>query len=99
MVQPIETADRLLREIVTGQQEVDELEYKLDFGRQGVRSMEDIQSELNTFQNTKYETHFLSLLLSIVDNIFYLLEILSMPTKQMCFWNKFACCFDSSFTL
>ncbi|PON95475.1 DNA repair protein Rad50 [Trema orientale] len=57
LVQPIETADRLFQEIQTWQQQVDDLEYKLDFRGQGVRSMEDIQSELNTLQNTKDSLH------------------------------------------
>ncbi|KAL5542789.1 hypothetical protein UlMin_010499 [Ulmus minor] len=52
LVQPIENADRLFHEIQTLQKQVDDLEYKLDFRGQGVRSMEDIQSELNSLQNT-----------------------------------------------
>ena len=58
LVHPIETADRLFQEIQTWQQQVDELEYKLDLRGKGVRSMEDIQLELNTLQNTKYEIQF-----------------------------------------
>ncbi|XP_062109225.1 DNA repair protein RAD50 [Humulus lupulus] len=57
LVQPIESADRLFQEIQTCQKQVDELEYKLSFGGQGVRSLEDIQSELNTLQITKDSLH------------------------------------------
>lgn len=53
LVQPVETADRLIQEIQMWQKQVDDLEYKLDFRGQGVRPMEDIQLELNTLQNTK----------------------------------------------
>lgn len=65
LVQPIETADRLSQEIQTWQKQVDDLEYKLDFRGQGVKSMEDIQLELNAFQNTKYITFFVLILLVI----------------------------------
>ncbi|KAF3456639.1 hypothetical protein FNV43_RR01293 [Rhamnella rubrinervis] len=57
LVQPVETADRLFQEIQMWQKQVDDLEYKLDFRGQGVRSMEDIQMELNTLQNTKDSLH------------------------------------------
>lgn len=56
LVQPIDTADRLFQEIQTWLKQVDDLEYKLDFRGQGVRTMEEIQSELNTLQSTKYIT-------------------------------------------
>ena len=56
LMQPVETADRLFQEIQTLQKQVDDLEYKLDFHGQGVRSIEEIQLELNTLQNTKYES-------------------------------------------
>lgn len=55
-MQPVETADRLFLEIQTWQKQVDDLEYKLDFRGQGVRTMEEIQLELNTLQSTKYLT-------------------------------------------
>lgn len=58
LVQPIDTADRLFVEIQTIQKQVDDLEYKLDFRGQGVRTMEEIQLELNTLQSTKY-IHFI----------------------------------------
>lgn len=54
LVQPVETADRLFQEIQSWQKQVDDLEYKLDFRGQGVRTMEEIQLELNTLQSTKY---------------------------------------------
>ena len=56
LVQPVETADRLFLEIQTWQKQVDDLEYKLDFRGQGVRTVEEIQLELNTLQSTKYLT-------------------------------------------
>lgn len=52
LMQPVETGDRLFQEIQILQKQVDDLEYKLDF-RQGVRSMEEIQSELHGLQSTK----------------------------------------------
>nr|XP_048333256.1 DNA repair protein RAD50 isoform X2 [Ziziphus jujuba var. spinosa] len=57
LMQPVETADRLFQEIQMWQKQVDDLEYKLDFRGQGVKSMEDIQLELNTYQNTKDNLH------------------------------------------
>ncbi|XAR48806.1 hypothetical protein NMG60_11031756 [Bertholletia excelsa] len=57
LVQPVETADRLYQEIHALQKQVDDLEYKLDFRGQGVKSMEEIQLELNTLQNTKDNLH------------------------------------------
>ncbi|KAA8548368.1 hypothetical protein F0562_000052 [Nyssa sinensis] len=57
LVQPAETADRLFQEIHTLQHQVDDLEYKLDFRGQGVKSMEEIQLELNTLQSTKDSLH------------------------------------------
>lgn len=53
LVQPIDTADRLFQEIQTLQKQVDDLVYKLDFRGKGVKTMEEIQSELNALQNTK----------------------------------------------
>ncbi|GFY83903.1 DNA repair-recombination protein [Actinidia rufa] len=57
LMQPVETVDRLYQEIQTLQKQIDDLEYKLDFRGQGVKSMEDIQLELNTLQNTKDSLH------------------------------------------
>ncbi|KAI4317369.1 hypothetical protein L6164_025242 [Bauhinia variegata] len=53
LVQPMETADRLFQEIQTLQKQIEDLEYKLDFRGQGVRTMEEMQLELNTLQSTK----------------------------------------------
>ncbi|CAK7328402.1 unnamed protein product [Dovyalis caffra] len=57
LVQPVETADRLFQEIQTWQKQVDDLEYKLDFRGQGVRTMEEVQSELSSLQSTKDNLH------------------------------------------
>ncbi|XP_022980190.1 DNA repair protein RAD50 [Cucurbita maxima] len=57
LVQPIDTADRLYQEIQTWQKQVDDLVYKLDFRGKGVKTMEEIQSELNALQNTKDGLH------------------------------------------
>ncbi|KAG8658398.1 DNA repair protein RAD50 [Manihot esculenta] len=57
LVQPVETADRLYQEIQTWQIQIDELEYKLDFRGQGVKSMEEIQSELSILQGTRDALH------------------------------------------
>lgn len=54
LVHQVETADRLFQEIQTWQKQVDDLEYKLDFRGQGVRTMEEVQSELSSLQSTKY---------------------------------------------
>ncbi|KAF8402152.1 hypothetical protein HHK36_013104 [Tetracentron sinense] len=53
LVQPIETADRLVQEMQSLQMQVDDLEYKLDFRGQGVKSVEEIQLQLNSLQSTK----------------------------------------------
>lgn len=57
LIQPVETADRLFQEIQALQKQVDDLEYKLDFRGQGVKSLEEIQLELNTLQTTKDTLH------------------------------------------
>ncbi|XP_052207378.1 DNA repair protein RAD50 isoform X2 [Diospyros lotus] len=57
LMQPVETVDRLYQEIHALQKQVDDLEYKLDFRGQGVKSMEDIQLELNNLQSTKDSLH------------------------------------------
>ncbi|KAK7379637.1 hypothetical protein VNO80_05101 [Phaseolus coccineus] len=53
LVQPAENADRLFQEIQDLQKQVEDLEDKLDFRGQGVRTLEEIQQELNTLQSTK----------------------------------------------
>lgn len=55
LVQPIDIADRLFQETQALQKQVDDLEYKLDFRGQGVRTMEEIKSELDTLQGKKYK--------------------------------------------
>lgn len=55
LVPPVENVDRLYQEIQALQKQVDDLEYKLDFRGQGVKSKEEIQLELNTLQSTKYK--------------------------------------------
>ncbi|KAL1221197.1 DNA repair protein RAD50 [Cardamine amara subsp. amara] len=57
LVQPLENADRLFQEIVSFQKQIEDLEYKLDFRGLGVKTMEEIQSELNTLQSTKDQLH------------------------------------------
>uniref|UniRef100_A0A2P2LUX9 DNA repair protein RAD50 n=1 Tax=Rhizophora mucronata TaxID=61149 RepID=A0A2P2LUX9_RHIMU len=57
LVQPVETADRLFLEIQTWHKQVDDLEYKLDFRGQGIKSLEEIQSELSTLQSAKDNLH------------------------------------------
>ncbi|GMH20274.1 hypothetical protein Nepgr_022115 [Nepenthes gracilis] len=53
VVQPSETADRIFQEIQALQKQVDDLAYKVDFRGQGLRPMEEIQSELNSLEITK----------------------------------------------
>ncbi|KAJ1406601.1 RAD50, zinc hook [Sesbania bispinosa] len=57
LVQPVENADRLFHEIQAMQKQVEELEYKLDFQGPGVRTLEEIQLELNALQGTKDNLH------------------------------------------
>lgn len=52
-MQPVDTADRMYQEVHLLQKLVDDLEYKLDFRGQGVRTMVEILSDLNILQNTK----------------------------------------------
>lgn len=54
LVQPVENADRLFVEIRNLQEQVEDLEYKLDARGQGVRSMDEVQSQLNALQSQKY---------------------------------------------
>ncbi|MED6186718.1 DNA repair protein rad50 [Stylosanthes scabra] len=55
--QPIETADRYFQEVSALQKQIEDLEYKLDFRGQGVRTMEEIHSELKSLQGTKDNLH------------------------------------------
>ncbi|CAH9120879.1 unnamed protein product [Cuscuta epithymum] len=53
LILPVENAERILLEIQTLQKQVAEFEYKLDFGGEGVKSMEEVQSELNVLEIEK----------------------------------------------
>ncbi|VFQ75595.1 unnamed protein product [Cuscuta campestris] len=55
--QPVENAERLLLEIQVLEREVDDLEYKLDSRGQGVKSIEEIQSELNALETKRESLH------------------------------------------
>ncbi|TXG72647.1 hypothetical protein EZV62_001226 [Acer yangbiense] len=57
LVQPVEDADRHFQEIQTRQEQVIDLEYMLDSRGQGVRTMDDINLELNNLQNKKDSLH------------------------------------------
>ncbi|KAK1591171.1 hypothetical protein Q3G72_003298 [Acer saccharum] len=57
LVQPVEDADRHFQEIQTLHEQVIDLEYMLDSRGQGVRTMDDINLELNNLQNTKDSLH------------------------------------------
>lgn len=52
-MQPLENADRLFQETVSYQKQIEDLEYKLDFRGLGVKTMQEIQSELSSLQSTK----------------------------------------------
>lgn len=54
LIQPVETSDRLFQEIQALQKQVDDLDYGLDIRGQGIRSMEEIQSELDELQSKRY---------------------------------------------
>ncbi|PUZ75604.1 hypothetical protein GQ55_1G193800 [Panicum hallii var. hallii] len=53
LLKPTDTIDRHVREIQQLVQEVDDLEYKLDSLGQGVKSLEEIQLELNSVQRAR----------------------------------------------
>ncbi|XP_010414057.1 PREDICTED: DNA repair protein RAD50 isoform X2 [Camelina sativa] len=57
LVQPLENTDRIFQEIVSYQKQIEDLEYKLDFRGLGVKTMEEIQSELNSLQSSKDILH------------------------------------------
>jgi DNA repair protein RAD50 len=54
LLHPIETIDRHVQEIQDLEPQVQDLEYKLDSRGQGVRSLEEIQLELNSVQRARY---------------------------------------------
>lgn len=49
----VESTDRVFQEIQTLQKQVEQLEGMLDYQGLGVKSMEEITSELNDLQNSK----------------------------------------------
>ncbi|XP_074304186.1 DNA repair protein RAD50 [Silene latifolia] len=53
LVPQVEIVDRYFKDIQTIQKHVDELEEKLDSRGQAVRSMEEVQTEINTLQSTR----------------------------------------------
>ncbi|KAG1331800.1 hypothetical protein COCNU_02G017680 [Cocos nucifera] len=53
LVQPVETVDRLLQEMDNLKPQIEELEYKLDSRGQGVKSVEEIQLQLNALQSKR----------------------------------------------
>ncbi|KAM0915488.1 hypothetical protein ACQ4PT_010817 [Festuca glaucescens] len=53
LLHPIETIDRHVQEIQDLEPQVQDLEYKLDSRGQGVRSLEEIQLELNSVQRAR----------------------------------------------
>ncbi|KAK1259931.1 DNA repair protein RAD50 [Acorus gramineus] len=53
LMDPVDTVDKLLLEMQNLHKQVDELEYKLNIRGQGVQSVEEIQSQLNTLQNKR----------------------------------------------
>ena len=54
LLKPTDTIDRHVREIQQLEEEVQDLEYKLDSLGQGVKSLEEIQLELNSVQRARY---------------------------------------------
>ncbi|WJX33343.1 DNA repair protein rad50 [Trifolium repens] len=57
VMQHVENADRIFQEIQNLQSEVEDLESRLDCGGPGVRTLEEIQSELTALQGTKDNLH------------------------------------------
>uniref|UniRef100_I1P0L1 DNA repair protein RAD50 n=1 Tax=Oryza glaberrima TaxID=4538 RepID=I1P0L1_ORYGL len=55
LLQPVETIDRHVQEIQQLGPQVENLEYKLDVRGQGVKSLEQIQLELNSVQRTRVD--------------------------------------------
>ncbi|XP_073116824.1 DNA repair protein RAD50 isoform X2 [Elaeis guineensis] len=53
LAQPVETVDRLLQEMDNLKPQIEELEYKLDSRGQGVKSVEEIQLQLNALQSKR----------------------------------------------
>lgn len=82
LIQPIDMADRLFQEIQTWQKQVDDLEYKLDFRGQGVKSMEEVQSELTTLQSTKYGS-FIIYSWSLCSLVFFVILDFTYPSLSL----------------
>lgn len=57
LLQPTDTIDRHFREVQQLGNEVEELGYTLESGH-GVKSLEEIQLELNSLQRTRYSIGF-----------------------------------------
>ncbi|KAG9136172.1 hypothetical protein Leryth_003783 [Lithospermum erythrorhizon] len=53
LIQPVENADRELQDIQKLQAVVDDLEYKVDFRGHSVKSLEDINTELNSLRSSR----------------------------------------------
>lgn len=58
LLQPTDTIDRHVHEIQQLVKEVEDLEYALDSSGRGVKSLEEIQLELNFLQRTRYSIGF-----------------------------------------
>lgn len=54
LLKPTDSIDRHVRERQQLEEEVHDLDYKLDSCGQGVKSLEEIQRELNSVQRTRY---------------------------------------------
>lgn len=54
LVQPAELFERYFVEIQNLKPQIEDLEYKLDARGQGVKSVEEIQSQLNSLQSKRY---------------------------------------------
>ncbi|KAG6482225.1 hypothetical protein ZIOFF_058856 [Zingiber officinale] len=53
LLQPVETINRIWQEMENLKPQIEDLEYKLDSRGQGVRSMEEIQLQINSLQNKR----------------------------------------------
>uniref|UniRef100_A0A1D1XWK9 DNA repair protein RAD50 n=1 Tax=Anthurium amnicola TaxID=1678845 RepID=A0A1D1XWK9_9ARAE len=57
LVQPAENADKFLHDMQNLQEQVEDLEYKLDARGQGVKTLEEIQAQLNDLQMKRDTLH------------------------------------------
>ena len=53
LLQPVENIDRIWLEMQNVQKQVEDLEYKLDVRSQGLRSMEEVNSELASLEDKR----------------------------------------------